>query len=100
MISKSPGEFNHKTNEKLDLVGRRKKKSLHHENVNISLRLVIFLISCEADKLPGYDLLFSFAGSLSVVSLFSPKNYVPPHHVHSTAAPVSTQKIRFRDHRD
>lgn len=37
----------------------------------------MFLISCQADKILGYDLLFSFAGSVSVVSLFSQKNYVP-----------------------
>lgn len=96
VISENPGEFNHKTNENLNLASRRIKKSLHHENVNV----VIFLISCQADKLPGYDLLFSFAGCLSIVSLFSPNNYVPPRHVYSTAVPVSIQKIRFRDHGD
>lgn len=71
---------------------KEKKKSPHHENANSSLRPVIFLISCQSDKILRYDLLFSFAGSISVVSLFSQKNYVPPRHVYSTAVPVFIQK--------
>lgn len=75
----------------INLVWRR-KKSLHHENANSSLRPVIFLILCQTDKVLGYDLLSSFAGSVSVASLFSQKNYVPSHHVYCTAAPVFIQK--------
>jgi len=48
----------------------------------------------------GYDLLFGFAGSIPVASLFSQKNYDPPRHVYSTAVPVFTQKMRSGDHRD